>query len=232
MRYTGGTKKLKVIVLRKKGESYNSISRKLFVPKSTLSGWLKDLPLSKLAKEKNIEKAKITSAKNIIKYNILRSSRYRDRVSKEIKDHASRLSKLDRNSLFWLGLGLFLAEGGRREKWSLRFVNSDPLVIKIIMKFYRENCSIRDNKIKLRIHLHKNCDPQKSLKYWSKIANIPMKQFYSPQVVVSSASKGKRPTNRLPFGTLHISVADASLVRKFKGWIVGLSKQFEMDMPS
>ena len=37
----------KVIKLRKQGKTYNEIKVLLGIPKSTLSGWLKDLPLSK-----------------------------------------------------------------------------------------------------------------------------------------------------------------------------------------
>lgn len=41
--------KLKAITLRKKGMSYSQIKTEIGISKSTLSGWLSDMPLSKKA---------------------------------------------------------------------------------------------------------------------------------------------------------------------------------------
>jgi len=224
---TSSTKRKKALEQRKKGLSYSEISRQLHVPKSTLSGWLKDLPLSKIAKNKNIEKSKLVSARNIIALNKKRATAYRAKVKASLSQYAKSTPVAKKSELFWLGLALFLAEGGKREKWSVRFVNSDPLLIKIMMRFFRQICSVSDNSFRFRIHLHKNTNPDESLKFWSKIASISENQFYRPYLAIPKSSRGKRPKNRLPFGTLHVMISDVELVRKLKGWIMGLQKQFE-----
>lgn len=228
MNYTGSTKREKSLDLRKQGLSYNEISRQLHVPKSTLSGWLKDLPLSKIAKNRNIEKAKLISARNIINLNRKRAAAYKTKVEAILSSYSKNLPIVKKDGLFWLGLALFLAEGGKREKWSVRFVNSDPLLIKVMMRFFRQICNVKDNYFRFRIHLHKNANPDESLKFWSKIASISEKQFYKPYFAVPKSSSGKRPINRLPYGTLHLMISDAELVKKLKGWIMGLQKQFEI----
>ena len=228
MAYTDSPIKRKSVGLRKRGLSYNEISKELNVPKSTLSGWLKDLPLSEIVKSNNIQKAKLAAAKNIIDLNRKRAVAYQARVRASLSTYSKSLPVVKKGELLWLGLALFLAEGGKREKWSVRFVNSDPLVIKIMMSFFRQVCRVDDGDFKFRIHLHKNAKPDKSLKFWSKIASISEKQFYRPYFAIPKSSSGKRPKNRLPFGTLHVIVSDAELVRKLKGWIMGLQQQFEI----
>jgi len=228
MNYAGSTKREESTELRKQGLSYNEISRKLNVPKSTLSGWLKDLPLSKIAKSKNIEKSKLVSAKNIVALNRKRAVEYKIKVEAILSSYSKNLPVVKKDELFWLGLALFLAEGGKREKWSMRFVNSDPLLISIMMRFFRQICEVEDDHFRFRIHLHENANPDESLKFWSEIASISKTQFYRPYFGVPKSSKGKRPKNRLPYGTLHLIISDAGLVRKLKGWIMGLQKQFEI----
>jgi len=222
------SKREESIALRKQGLSYNEISEKLKVPKSTLSNWLKNLPLSEVAKKRNIDKAKLAAAKNIVELNRARAEKYQVRVRLELSHHADNLPIVGESGLFWLGLGLFLAEGSKREKWSIRFVNSDPTVIRIMMKFFRQRCEVRNESFKFRIHLHPDSNPDESLKFWAKIASISEKQFYRPYFGVSKSSQGKRPVNRLPHGTLHVIIGDTKLVRKLKGWLIGLQKQFEI----
>ncbi|TSC90779.1 MAG: Uncharacterized protein CEN92_380 [Candidatus Berkelbacteria bacterium Licking1014_96] len=215
-----------MIKLRKKGLSYNQISDLTNIPKSTLSDWLSDLPLSKIAKKKNLAKARLIWAKNIIAFNKKRSREYKRRTAKEIKRYANEIKKINKNQLFYLGLGLFMAEGGRREKWMVRFVNSDPDIVKIIMKFFRKICKVKNKDFRLRIHLHHNISNNKAMKYWSKITRVPINQFWQPQILQSKVSRQKRPYNRLPYGTLHITIMSAKLNRRIKGWISGVASQF------
>jgi hypothetical protein len=187
---------------------------------------LSDLPLSRIVKKKNLAKAKLIWAKNITQFNKKRSKEYKIKSAKEIKRYANEIGKINKNELFYLGLGLFMAEGGRREKWMIRFVNSDPEIIKIIMKFFRKVCNVKNGDFRLRIHLHNNISNNKATKYWSEIAGVTINQFWQPQIIQSKASRQKRPYNCLPYGTLHITIMNAKLVRKIKGWILGVTSQF------
>jgi len=220
------SKKDKAILLRKKGLSYGQISGLTNIPKSTLSDWLSDLPLSKIAKKKNMAKTRLIWAKNIIAFNRKRSIEYKRKTAEEIKQYANKIGKISKDELFYLGLGLFMAEGGRREKWMIRFVNSDPEIIKIIMSFFRKVCKVKNNDFRLRIHLHNNISNNKATKYWSEITGVTINQFWQPQIIQSKASKQKRPYNCLPYGTLHITIMSAKLVRKIRGWILGITSQF------
>lgn len=217
--------KRSALQLRKQGKSYNEINKVLGIPKSTLSSWLKNLPLSETVKNRNIQKAKLIWAKNITDYNKIRSLKYQEATKKLITKFAREVPALNKKSLFWIGLALFWAEGGKREKWNVRFVNSDPQIIQIIMLFFRKICKVSDEKFTLRIHLYPNIQEKVAKNYWLKITKLQEDQLRKSQVQISGSSKGKRPINRLPYGTLHINIGDAHLNKKIKGWLLGLNLQ-------
>lgn len=223
MTYTIGLKN-KALEYRARGLSYNQISSRLKIPKSTLCTWLKDDLGSVKAKELNIEKTRSVWSRNISKFNSLRAKRYKAEVFDEIIANSKTLPELKTDNLFWIGIGLFMAEGSKREKWSVKFANSDPVIIKLIMRFFREVCKVPENKFRLLVFVHDNCDEEESLKYWSRIAKVPEEQFWRSQIVRSRSSLGVRPIDRLPYGTLRIAIPDTKLNRKIYGWMLGLSK--------
>lgn len=212
--------------LRKQGKSYNEINNKLGVPKSTLSSWLKTLPFSVQIKDANIKRSRTVWAENIIEYNRRRSKEYKKDTECLLKKFAKEIPLISDRNLFLIGLALFWAEGGKREKWNVRFVNSDPIMIRVIMQFFRKICNVSNKKFTLRIHLYPNIREETAKRFWLKITKLHMSQFRRSQVQISISSKGKRPINRLPYGTLHINIGDAYLNKKIKGWLLGLSKQF------
>ena len=224
MTHTIGLKN-KALEYRTQGFTYNVISARLKIPKSTLSTWLKNDFDSTKAKELNIEKIKLIWSKNISKLNSDRAKRYKVEVADEIIANSKTLPELKTDNLFWLGMGLFMAEGSKREKWSVKFTNSDPVIIKLIMRFFREICKVSEDKFRPLVFIHDNCDEVKSLKYWSKIAKVPEEQFWKSQIIRSRSSLGRRPINRLPYGTLRIAIPDTKLNRRIYGWMLGLSKK-------
>lgn len=217
--------KEKAISLRSSGKSYREINEILGIPKSTLSTWLKNLPLSKKVKARNINKAKLIWAENIKQFNKLRSKEYKIKELGLIEQFSREIPDFDHNTLFWVGLALFWAEGGKREKWSVRFANSDPLMVKMIMRFFREICLVTNEKFRFQIQLHPNITDRKAKKFWSEIAEVGKDQFYKSQVVISKTSQGKRKQNQLPYGTLHIYIGNSYLNKKIKGWLKGLSEK-------
>jgi len=98
-----------------------------------------------------------------------------------------------------------------------KLANSDPEIIKIMMRFFREICNVPENKFNGHIHTFAHANINKTEKYWSKITRIPKKQFYKTYIKPSSASLQKR--NTLPFGTFDIYVCDTKLFLTIIGWI-------------
>ena len=142
------------------------------------------------------------------------------------KMFAQNVPKIDAAALFWIGLALYWAEGAKTERWRAVFYNSDPSINKAIMRFFREICGISDEEVRIQLILHDNINTEDAISFWSKELSLPIVNFFKPSYVVSRASKRKRPRNRLPYGTVQISVKGKSIANKIKGWLLGISRKF------
>jgi len=213
--------KEKAIKLREQGISYNEISRRLSVPKSTLSGWFKKLRSSEHTRQKNINRAKLIWAKNIIAYNKQRSVDSRKRWEQIQKDSIRDIGRLSRRELLLVGAALYWAEGYKKSNWNLVFCNSDPAMIVLIMEFFLKTCEVPPEKIKGQVQIHRNISPEQATAYWSRISGIPNKQFTKPLHQIAKSSKSIRG-NTLPYGTFRIKINNVVVLNKIKGWITGL----------
>ena len=219
----------RIISLRKKGKTYSEIANALKIPKSTVAWWLRDIKISKSLEKLILEKSRKKWRRNITVYNNYYGkirSQEAAKIREEIENKASKeIKNLSKKDLRLIGCALYWAEGNKKFRWALRFGNSDPLMIKIIMRFLREICNIPDEKIKARVHLYPQMNQQKTINYWKKITGLSKKNFKKSQIQVSRASKDKRPRNTLPFGTLHLTAGNTEITCRVKGWIRSISEK-------
>src|SRR3989344_1434697 len=113
------------------------------------------------------------------------------------------------NPLFILGVSLYWAEGYKKgafgSKWkSVDFANSDPEMIVLIMRFFREICKVKDESVKIQLMAHPNVDLEKATAFWSELTKIPQSQFIKTCVSLSISSQQKRKRNSLTNGTVHV----------------------------
>lgn len=214
--------KHRAIRLRQQGKSYNVISQQLSIPKSTLSYWFRDNAKSTLIKNKNISRSKKIWAKNITLYNKSRSKETRRKWIKKQRESSSEIKNINQYELKLIGTALYWAEGFKKTKYTLTFCNSDPDMIKIIMKFFRRICKVDESKFKAQVQIHPNVSEIAAKRYWSKISSIQGKRFRKSITTISRSSKRKRDIHTLPYGTFRIHIHDVKLVHKIKGWIDGL----------
>ncbi len=213
--------KLQSIELRKKGYSVKEISESLSVARGSVSTWVKNVVLT----SEQIQHLKNKShSPEIVERR--RQSRLKNERSKKlivIDEAAQEIRKIDESMLKMVGLGLYWGEGSKFTKGMARISNSDPTIIKMGMKFFREICKVDEKKFRAHIHLHSESGVKDAINYWSGITNIPSSQFYKTYTVKSKSSKNLRTT--LPHGTLDIGVCDTKLLLKILGWIEGLKRQ-------
>jgi len=218
--------KQRAIKLRGEGWSYKEIADKFKISKGTAYLWTHKVKLSKSARQRIQRKIKKAIAKGLIAYNKLYSqvrSREAAKIREEYKDKASREIKgLSLKDLKLIGAALYWAEGDKKNRNMFRFSNSDPFMIKIMMRFLKEVAKIPEEKITARMHLYPQINPKVALSYWSKITNLPKSRFSKPFFQISKASKRKRAPNTLLYGTLHLEVYNTELTWKARGWIKGI----------
>ncbi|MDP2605933.1 MAG: hypothetical protein Q8S00_25605 [Deltaproteobacteria bacterium] len=190
--------KQQAIDLRGLGYSYNLIRKEIGVSKSTLSDWLKDLPYR--PNETVVHRiAKATKQMTM--------ARKKDRLQSltDAKQEAQKeLPAITKRDLWMLGLALYMGEGSKTTG-VVRFANSDPETIRLMMRWFREVLDLKNDNFRLRVHLYPDNDEVSAKNYWSKLAGLPNHQFGKTQFDTRKNKLQKR-RNSLPYGTLHIVI--------------------------
>ncbi|MFA5336321.1 MAG: hypothetical protein WC324_05320 [Candidatus Omnitrophota bacterium] len=208
--------------LRKQGWSLREITRRVKCSKSAVSNWIRDIPLNdeQIANLKsNQDKGRANAANHPNS-----PKQVWAKIRKNISDSAGKetASKYTPDALKTAGIALYWGEGGKAGHNIVNFSNSDPGMVRLMMKFFKDICNVDGSKFRGAVHIHPHLDINKSERYWSKVSGIPLKQFHKTNIAVSKASKGKRDT--LPLGTFKIVICDTRLQSRIKGWIEGIKK--------
>jgi hypothetical protein len=212
--------KQKAIELRGKGESIKKIAKILGVAKASVSVWVRNVPVSLKQREQlslNSQSLEVVEKR--------RQARIKNEEAKRqiIIDKASEdIKSVSKEQLKIIGAIFYWAEGGKTKRGMARVANSDPVMIKLMMRFFREVCEVREEKFKCHIHTHSHLNVSKSLEYWSEVTKVPVSQFYKTYSKPSIASQGKKDS--LPFGTLDVIICDTNLFLRIMGWIEKIKK--------
>lgn len=226
----------KATILRRNGYSYNEINKKLGIPKSTLSGWFSSLVLSKKAQNR-LEKRRGVGTDILIERNKRQTHDAWKRARKRRSDAKRQIKSLSKNDLFLLGIALYWAEG--HKKLSVRngreitshvisFTNSDPVMIEAFIIFLKQSFGIEDSDINVGLRLFEHINEKEAIKYWKDVTKLPQQSFIKPTYVISRASQGKRPYNRLPYGTVQVRVNSTEKFHTLMGWVEGIKKKVTM----
>ncbi|MDO8443418.1 MAG: hypothetical protein Q7S78_00205 [Candidatus Azambacteria bacterium] len=210
--------KLEARRLRSLGHSFNEIHKKLGVAKSSVSLWVGNI---RLTPEQKLELSQKGIQKGIIEQR--RTTRLRNESAKRqiIIDAATKeIKNLSERELWLIGIMLYWAEGGKTQRGLVRFSNSDPEMIRIIMTFFRRICNVPEEKFRGYIHIHPHLDYKKAEEYWSGVSGIPLNKFFKTYRKMNPSSKNKK--DNLPFGTFDAYVLSTELFLKISGWAKGI----------
>lgn len=214
----------KAIQLRKRGYSYNEIKMIIPVSKSSLSVWLRNVKLDRKASASLIEKSdtsRIKACQAVI------AKRIRI-TSKIIADAEREIGKINKRELWLIGTALYWAEGAKQKEHNIsqlvQIGNSDPRVIKLILKWLTECCKIPVEELQFRLAIHETANVNKAQKYWSNLIGVPQKEF-KKTLIKKHKIKTNRKVNDTYRGLLEIRVRKSTnFNRKIFGWIQGINK--------
>lgn len=215
--------KRKAIELRLRGKSYREIMAVIpNLSKSTLSGWLKYVKLTPEQEKKLKRRIRKITYNARVKAAWTKKREKQERIKKAFKEAKKELPFLLKKPLFLIGLSLYWA-GGSHSNESIQFSNSDPRLIRIMMKWFRKICKVPEEKIKIHIYIHKVYRNENCEEFWSKITNVPVSRFgkttYKP-------TPHKIKKNLEYKGVCRIDISNVSLFRRIVGWEQGISEMF------
>ena len=209
--------KEKAIKLRYEGYSLNEIRSVLGVAKSSVSIWVRNIELTEQQKQRLREKGFYREA--VEKRRISRLAGEKAKRDLVINAAQKSIKKISKRELWLIGVMLYWAEGGKTRR-AVRFSNSDPRMIKIMMVFFRRICVVPETKFRGHIHIHPHLDYIGAENYWSLISGIPRDQLYKTYRIPSKSSQGKKDS--LPYGTFDVYVLSTELFYKINGWAKGI----------
>lgn len=177
--------KKEAIKLRKKGKTFLEIKKALGVniPQSTLSYWLKNIPLSVKQKQRidrvvlnNIKKGQLIA----LKINRLKRQIYLNSVEKRV----NYLKELIHNrDVAKIALAmLYLGEGSKTQRGSLMFGNSDPQVIYLFLHLLRKCYDVDESKFRCTLQARADQNIKELERFWSVTTKISLKQFYKARI--------------------------------------------------
>ncbi|MDD5221176.1 MAG: helix-turn-helix domain containing protein [Candidatus Pacebacteria bacterium] len=173
------------ILLRKQGFSYGMIKQIIGVSKSTLSGWLKNYPLS----EKRIELLRSHNQQQVERCRETKRRKKEDRLQTTYRNQKRRLLPLTAREFYLCGLFLYWGEGAKTHESTLSISNSDPAIVNFFIKWVTVALKMPREKIKIDLHLYKDMNIEKELNFWSEILNIPRNQFIRPYIKKSESTR-------------------------------------------
>ncbi len=175
--------KSKAVAFRKQGNSIRDIETSLGIPRSTLSGWFKNIKLNtsqyKILENKH-KKALIKARKGAVVWHN-QQKLYRLKSAENEADIT--LSKINTNQeIIELGLAfLYLGEGFKKSPRT-GMGNSDPLILKFFLKIMLSIYKIEMGKIRFDLHIRADQNPDKLKRYWAKELKAPLDRFKSVSI--------------------------------------------------
>jgi len=222
MGYVGNLEeKLRAQRLRRRGRSYSEIQKIVNVPKSTLSGWCRDVALTEQQalrlfknKLKGSAKGRVIGAKH-------QQAKRLKQIFEMFEKGRQEVGKLTIRDRFITGISLYAAEGTKKDK-ACAFSNSDPLLIKFMAGWFREFCKVSEKKLRGAVWIHDNLNYKKAEKYWSRLTKIPVSQFHKTYIAKNKKFSKKIRKNIHNYGVFSVRFSSAEIHRKLMGWISGI----------
>ncbi len=174
--------KQKAINLRRKGYTFTEIEKTLgiIIPKSTLSGWCKEITLTSKQKDRiiklNLAKLHIAQQKSVI------SSQKRNRAFLDLLRFRNQylLKRLDIDTQRIILSIIYICEGAKwKSHRGIMFGNSDPKMIRFFI-FLLMHCfpKINLNDLRCRVSYRADQDIKALENYWAKITGISLNHFF------------------------------------------------------
>jgi transposase len=208
--------------MRRQGHSYSEIQQVVGVSTSSLSLWLKDVPLSEEHRIA-IEQRKVAGRARTIEALRGRRVARREHTSKAA---AGQIQELAESELFVAGVVAYWAEGAKSKPWTasqrVMFINSDPGMVRLFLAWLQlldiglERCSFR-------VSIHESADVQASMAHWASVVGVPASQFSSPALKRHNPRTVRKNVGIDYHGCLTVTVRRSTeLGRQIAGWFEGI----------
>ena len=209
------------VAMRLEGRSYNQIRQELGVSKSSLSLWLRDIPLT--AEQTAAINSQATANRGAAIAS--RNQRRRDAITAVARDEITELSERE---LFIAGVVAYWAEGAKNKPGGThpvqaKFINSDPSMIRLYLSWLAL-LGIGLDQVTFRVHIHESADVPAAEAFWTELVGIDRTTLKATTLKRHNPKTNRTNVGEHYRGRLCITVRrSADLNLMIAGWCAGLA---------
>ena len=207
--------------LRKNGFSIRDIEKRLGIPRSTLSGWLQSVELSREQSEKLLTKWKEALVRARKKAAEWHHTEKKKRLQEAEKQALAILKKVDATDTTTLELTLsflYLGEGSKKNV-ETALGSSDPLILQFFLSTLRKLYKLDTKELRYELCIRADQNPTKVKRFWAKALDAPLRSF--KQVNVDKRTLGSKTYPHYN-GVCNIRCSNVAIQRK----LLALSRLF------
>ena len=222
------------VQMRLEGKSYRQILETLPLPvaKSSLSLWLRDIPLTdeqqRVLKMRSLE-AVSKRARSI------RGQRIR-RQEATMTAARNQVQQLAESELFVAGLAAYWAEGTKAKPWRagserVVFINSDESMIRLFLAWLKL-IGVERDRLVYRLSIHESADVAAATAYWAEVVGVAVEEFRRATLKRHVPKTVRKNIGADYHGCLVINVRRSTeLYRQIAGWWSGVSSLVGVPSP-
>jgi len=206
--------------LRAQGHDYEEIADHLGVSKSSVSLWVRDLPVPPRLSYEEIRRR---AAEGAHRYWAVERKIREARRASERAIAAAEIGELTDREIRVAGALTYWCEGMKnkphRRNDRVVFINSDPALITFFLRFLDVAGVPRDDLI-FRVYIHENADAEAAQQFWLELVGAQPSQFRRPALKRHNPKTVRTNVGEDYHGCLRVDVRrSAGLYRRIEGWV-------------
>jgi transposase len=206
--------------LRASGCTYDEIATELGVSKGSISLWVRDMPRRGRLSYEEFRKR---NAEGVSRYWAAQRPVREARLQQISDSAAAQIGALSERELLIAGAVAYWCEGTkskpyRPRKDSVVFINSDPGLIRLFLRFLTVT-GVTPDRLICRVHIHESADVEGAQQFWRELTGLPEDQFREPTLKRHNPKTVRKNTGEDYRGCLIVSVRrSVDLYRQIEGW--------------
>jgi len=205
--------------LRGQGLDYEEIATALSVAKSSVSLWVRDLPIPARLSYTECRKRSAEGARRY--WETERPVREARRAAAR-EAAAAEIGELTDREILIAGAIAYWCEGTKskphRRSDRVAFMNSDPALIQFFLRFLDATGTPRTD-MAFRVFIHKSADVESAQRFWLEVTGASPAQFLTPALKRHNPKTVRKNVGENYHGCLRIDVRrGADLYRRIEGW--------------
>ncbi|WP_205801140.1 helix-turn-helix domain-containing protein [Micromonospora thermarum] len=215
--------------LRRAGCTVPEIARRVGVARSTAWRWIGHLPLERDEAEVRARRqahSKVMTDALWAEHRAARDAARAEAVARA----AAWVKRLRHRELVMVGAAMYWAEGTKAKPWRphdcrVRFVNSDPMLIALFLRFLEE-MGVRREALRYRVSIHESADAAAAVIWWAEVVGVSPGCFQPTSLKRHRPASVRRNTGEGYRGCLSVEVPQSRhLYWKIEGIMKGMADE-------